>query len=232
MLCDPKDCSPPGSSLWPGFSIHGIFQARVLEWVAISRGSSWSRDMNLGLLHCRQMLYHPSHQKSPNNSQLLCYQPSWIGHQQGSSRSVSPAPIVVDQVRFRNKVNSPVSILFRMEMGRMEMGEFGSRAHTLWPCCRGWGAASEERGWSSPRSGAAVLLRLQIAGPCADSLHTANHHHLESQCLVWCFRTQSPSWRIDRVVLHQELWSEQLGVRPLPMAPYEQVKDKGQRKKG
>ena len=39
-LCDPMDCSPPGSS------IHGIFQARVLEWVAIafSRGSSHTRD--------------------------------------------------------------------------------------------------------------------------------------------------------------------------------------------
>ena len=39
ILCDPMDCSPPGSS------IHGIFQARVLEWVAISfsRGSSWPR---------------------------------------------------------------------------------------------------------------------------------------------------------------------------------------------
>ena len=29
-LCDPVDCSPPGSS------IHGILQARILEWVAIS----------------------------------------------------------------------------------------------------------------------------------------------------------------------------------------------------
>ena len=39
-LCDPMD-----SSL-PGFSIHGIFQARVLEWVSISfsRGSSQPRD--------------------------------------------------------------------------------------------------------------------------------------------------------------------------------------------
>ena len=39
-LCNPMDCSLPGSS------IHGIFQARILEWVAISlsRGSSWSRD--------------------------------------------------------------------------------------------------------------------------------------------------------------------------------------------
>ena len=39
-LCDPVDCSPPGSS------IHGILQVRILEWVAISfsRGSSGSRD--------------------------------------------------------------------------------------------------------------------------------------------------------------------------------------------
>ena len=39
-LCDPVDCSLPGSS------IHGILQARILEWVAISfsRGSSLHRD--------------------------------------------------------------------------------------------------------------------------------------------------------------------------------------------
>ena len=39
-LCDPMDCSLPGSS------VHGILQARTLEWVAISfsRGSSWPRD--------------------------------------------------------------------------------------------------------------------------------------------------------------------------------------------
>ena len=39
-LGDPMDCSLPGSS------VHGIFQARVLEWVAISfsRGSSRPRD--------------------------------------------------------------------------------------------------------------------------------------------------------------------------------------------
>ena len=29
-LCDPMDCSPPGSS------VHGIFQARALEWAAIA----------------------------------------------------------------------------------------------------------------------------------------------------------------------------------------------------
>ena len=39
-LCNPMDCSPAGSS------VHGILQARILEWVAISfsRGSSQPRD--------------------------------------------------------------------------------------------------------------------------------------------------------------------------------------------
>ena len=39
-LCDPMDCS------LPGFSVHGILQARILEWVSISfsRGSSQPRD--------------------------------------------------------------------------------------------------------------------------------------------------------------------------------------------
>ena len=39
-LCDPMDYSPLGSS------VHGILQARMLEWVVISfsRGSSWPRD--------------------------------------------------------------------------------------------------------------------------------------------------------------------------------------------
>ena len=39
-LCDPMDCSLPGSS------VHGIFQVRILEWAAISisRRSSRPRD--------------------------------------------------------------------------------------------------------------------------------------------------------------------------------------------
>ena len=57
-LCDPMDCSLPGSSA------RGILQARVLEWVAISfsRRSSQPRGSNPGLPNCRQMLYHLSHQ--------------------------------------------------------------------------------------------------------------------------------------------------------------------------
>ena len=39
-LCNPVDCSPPGSC------VHGVLQARILEWIAISfsRGSSWPRN--------------------------------------------------------------------------------------------------------------------------------------------------------------------------------------------
>ena len=42
-LCDPMDCSLPHSS------VHGILQARILEWVAMSssRGRSWPRNGTL-----------------------------------------------------------------------------------------------------------------------------------------------------------------------------------------
>ena len=59
--CNRMDCSLPGSS------VHGIFQAIVLEWIAISfsRGSSQPRDWTWVSQNCRQMLYHLSHQGSP-----------------------------------------------------------------------------------------------------------------------------------------------------------------------
>ena len=46
-LCDPMDCSPPGSSL------QGILQTRILEWVAMlsSKLSSWPRDRTHVSLH-------------------------------------------------------------------------------------------------------------------------------------------------------------------------------------
>ena len=46
-LCDPMDCSPPGSS------VHVVLQARILEWVAIpfSRGVFLTQGLNPRLLH-------------------------------------------------------------------------------------------------------------------------------------------------------------------------------------
>ena len=57
ILCDPVDCSLPGSS------VHGILQARILGWVAMSfsRGSSLSRERTgVFYVSCmgKQVLYH------------------------------------------------------------------------------------------------------------------------------------------------------------------------------
>ena len=53
-LCNPMDSSPPGSS------VHGISQARVLEWVAIFllQGIFLAQGLNSSLLLDRQNLYH------------------------------------------------------------------------------------------------------------------------------------------------------------------------------
>jgi len=53
-LCNPMNCSLPDSS------IHGIFLARVLEWVPISFSRRFS-ELRDWTPHCRQTLYHQSH---------------------------------------------------------------------------------------------------------------------------------------------------------------------------
>ena len=55
--CNPMDCS------LPGFSMGGIFQARILEWEAIILLQIFpTQGSNPGLPHCRQTLYRLSHQ--------------------------------------------------------------------------------------------------------------------------------------------------------------------------
>ena len=55
-LCDPVD-----------YTVHGILQARILEWIAFcfSRGIHPTQGSNPGLLHCRWLLYQLSHKGSP-----------------------------------------------------------------------------------------------------------------------------------------------------------------------
>ena len=69
-LCDPMDCSLPGAS------VHGILQARILEWVAMpfSRESSWPGDQTcVSYISCigRQVLYHWTTWKAPHH--YFCY---------------------------------------------------------------------------------------------------------------------------------------------------------------
>ena len=54
-LCDPMDCSPPGSS------VYGILQARILDRVDIPFSDLPDPGIEPGLLHCRQILCHLSH---------------------------------------------------------------------------------------------------------------------------------------------------------------------------
>ena len=82
-LCDPMDCNPPGSS------VHGILQARILEWVAISfcRGIFPAQGLNLSLLdllHWQKDALSPRHQGFP----LKC----WIVLQRAFPFTSSPAP--------------------------------------------------------------------------------------------------------------------------------------------
>ena len=57
-LCDPMDCSLPGSS------VHGILQARRVGSHCLLQGIFPTQGLNPGLLHCRQILYHLSCQGS------------------------------------------------------------------------------------------------------------------------------------------------------------------------
>ena len=64
-LRNPMDCSLPGSS------VHGILQARILEWVAFP--FSPTQGSNPGLLRCRQIIYHLSYQGSPRILEWVAY---------------------------------------------------------------------------------------------------------------------------------------------------------------
>ena len=77
-LCSPMDCSLPGSS------VHGISQARILEWVAISfsRGTSQARDRTYISCIGRQTLYHCT----TKEAQISFFLKKTSLHQEPSSR--------------------------------------------------------------------------------------------------------------------------------------------------
>ena len=87
-LCDPIDCSPPGSP------VPGILQARILEWVAISFSSAWKWKVKVKSLTRARLLVTPwtaAHQAPPSMgfsrqeywSGLSCYYTSKSKNQLG-----------------------------------------------------------------------------------------------------------------------------------------------------
>ena len=65
---------PHGLYSLPGSSAHGTLQPRILEWVAMPllQGIVPTQETNLGLLHCRRIIYclSPGQVKGPGNSCL------------------------------------------------------------------------------------------------------------------------------------------------------------------
>ena len=62
-LCDPVDCSPPGSS------VHGDSPGKkaAVSSLSLLQGIFQTQESNWGLLHCRQTLYQLSYQGSPSH---------------------------------------------------------------------------------------------------------------------------------------------------------------------
>ena len=103
-LCNPMDCNPPGSS------VHGIFQARILEWAAISfsKGSSWGRDWTCmsyspalaGAFFTTSALFRPEWCKKSfdtwvANARRLCVSNLWKNsHTQCTSLNLLPFPLL------------------------------------------------------------------------------------------------------------------------------------------
>ena len=73
-LCNPTDCSPPG------FSVHEILQARILEWIAISfsRRSSWLMDWTRISCIAVGRFLPLSHQGSPSLCLAQCRNRHWV----------------------------------------------------------------------------------------------------------------------------------------------------------
>ena len=82
-LCNHMDYSPPG------FSVHGILRARILEWVAIPFSRKLP-DPGIKSLQCRQILYHLSNKKKRQTCTyiwIFAYS-SWV-----SSSNVHPSQV-------------------------------------------------------------------------------------------------------------------------------------------
>ena len=106
-FCDPADCSPPGSS------VHGILQARALEWVAISfsRGPSLLRDWTVSptsqtdslLLSPREGPGHKHATKPSARTQSVRADPA------GFSRCLRPSPRLLHP-----ELRAPADVLFTL----------------------------------------------------------------------------------------------------------------------
>ena len=103
-LCDPMDCSLPGSF------VHGILQAKMLEWVAIpfSRGSSQPRDQTQVSLQTDSLPSEPpGNPKNTGMGSLSLLQ--WIFPTQGLNRDLLHCRQILHQLSYKKAMTNLTS---------------------------------------------------------------------------------------------------------------------------
>ena len=163
------ECSPPGSS------VHGILQARILEWVAISssRGSSQPRDQTH--VSCvsfigRQILYQLSQQGSPHEQRQIT--PTSIYTDNFCLQHTHPRPVVALHAMPSQPPCRQNSVIPTWHIRRQTQGIVTTQSHTA------------QKSWHL-----ALTLVFQASGP--GSVATRIHSHLSQSC--WATVVQSLS---------------------------------------
>ena len=103
-LCDPMDCSSPGSC------VHGILQARIPEWVVISfsRGSSQPRDRTWVSCVERQVLSHRATRETPQNHHVVLR----VKH---PASTMAHHPHHTAQMRMRSRVGGQTELTLKTD---------------------------------------------------------------------------------------------------------------------
>ena len=120
--------SPPGSS------VHGILQARILDWVAIPLSRS-----NPDLPHCRQILYHLSHREAVTPSKGFPGQilnKIWTHIHPSTYRytlSFLPCFIFLLSTKYHRPMLYLVLFLFYWNRGSMGTGVFSAWVNSIYP---------------------------------------------------------------------------------------------------
>ena len=189
-LCEPRDCSPPSSS------VHGISEARILEWVAISfsRGSSLPRDWNCIPWIGRLILYHCATSEAQSSRSIVVqwlshvwpFGSPWLQHARLSCPSLSPKacsnsyplsqwyhPIILSFfVPFSSFLQSfPASGSFLMSVLRIRLPKYWS--FSISPSNEYSGLISFRMDW---------LDLLAVQG----TLKSLLQHHSSKASVLWC----------------------------------------------
>ena len=128
-LCDPIDCSLPGSS------VHGVFQARILEWVAISssRGSSQPSDRTPHLLHQQAESLPLCRQVSPLWVFIPCYSVTvllGVSTKQVIKLKVLLTELLTDAIMVKPQI---IKTLNNKQPNLPTVGKL-LKLRTVWPC--------------------------------------------------------------------------------------------------